>query len=131
MSVLNHFTLLPIRAKRKMKGGGGGRVEGEERGGVNTHTHTYTRACDKGNKKEGKGKRGRETGERKGKNVNEPASVAPARARIGGVYSHGVAPRRQASSVARHAPLHSHVTLHLVARAHAVRVGLSRTFLSL
>lgn len=62
MPALNHFTLLSIRW-----GGGGRKKRGDER--------TFARATKR--KKKG----GKETRERKGKNVNEPAPVAPARTR--------------------------------------------------
>lgn len=97
MLLLNHFTLLPIRR------GGKGRW---------AHTPAQHQKSEKKRKEEEKGKT----------STNRCAGVAPARVCIADVFSHGVAPRRQASSVARRAPSHSHVTLHWAARSNAVRV---------
>lgn len=81
-----------------------------------THTRTCTKRRKKGRKRE-----------RKKREKRQRAGVGGACAgyqRRRGT-SHGVAPRRQASSVARRAPSYSHVTLHRAARAHAVR-GVAR-----
>lgn len=78
---------------------------------------TFARAT----KRKRKGGEGRD--ERKKKENRQRTGVGGACANMHRrVFSHGVAPRRQASSVARRAPSHSHVTLHWAARAHAVRV---------
>lgn len=95
---------------------------GREKGGV----RTFARATKRKRKKKGGGG-GRERNERKKREKRQRTGVggacANARCRV---FSHGVAPRRQASSVARRAPLYLHVILHRAARAHGS--ARSRTF---
>lgn len=100
MPVLNHFTLLPIRRRER---------EGE---------HILARAIGK-KKKRKNGRRNERKKREKRQRTGVGGACASTHRRI---LSHGVASRRQASSVARRAPLHSHVTLHRAARAYAVRV---------
>lgn len=104
MPALNHFTLLSIRW-------GGGEEKKEER-------RAYIRTRDK-KKKEG-GKRNERKKREKRQRTGAGGACANAHCRV---FSHGVAPRRQASSVARRAPSYSHVILYRAARAHAVRVA--------
>jgi hypothetical protein len=73
---------------------------------------------DEGKKDE---ERKREQEEKREKRQRTGVVGACAGIRDAGVLSHGVASRRQASSVARRAPSQSHVTHHRAARAHAVR----------
>jgi len=80
---------------------------------------TFARAT----KRKKEGDRGRRRNERKKREKRQRTGVGGACANVHRrVFSHGVAPRRQASSVARRAPLYSHVILYQAARAHAVRV---------
>lgn len=110
-----HLTSDPAGGERG--GGGGG--------------HTLARATKR--KKEGRreaGEKNRRNDERKKREKRQRTGVGGACASMHrGVRSHGVASRRQASSVARRAPSHSHVTPHLVARAQVMHL-VSRTFLS-
>lgn len=102
--------------------GTGGRG-GEKKGGV----RTFARAT-KRKRKRGSGEGGRERNEGKKREKRQRTGVGGACANAHRrVFSHGVAPRRQASSVARRAPSHLHVTPHRAARAHGS--ARSRTFL--
>lgn len=91
---------------------------GGERG---AHSHARDKKEQTKGKEKKKKKRNRERErERRKREKHQRTGVGGACASMHrGVRSHGVASRRQASSVARRAPSYSHVTSHLVARAHA------------
>lgn len=101
MPALNHFTLLSIRWGGKKK---------EE-----TSVHSHARQKEKR-----RGKRNERKKREKRQRTGAGGACANVHCRV---FSHGVAPRRQASSVARRAPSYSHVILYRAARAHAVRVA--------
>lgn len=84
---------------------------GEEKE-ANVHSHARQKGKDTGGRRNERKKRE--------KRIGAGGACASTHRRV---FSHGVAPRRQASSVARRAPSDLHVVLHRAARAHAVRVA--------